>query len=218
MEEPAVSYKSLRKVQQAEQNAAVLTKLETGYYHDVAAYLKALESSVASERQQQKSRLFAEELANTRKLVAGIYELREKKIVAAALVAARGGVPDIRNLAEEERPLYERLLREISRARQAVLGEESSPEESAASSVPVASSLKTPPQAPVASPAPPVPAAPVVSKGQANPHPMLRVAQTMPPFVGTDLRVYELRADDVLTLPAEMAEPLLRRGILVPIE
>jgi len=209
MEEPSVSYKSLRKVQQAEQATAVLTKLETGYYRDVAAYLRALETSVASERQPQKSRVFSEELANTRKLVAGIYELREKKIVAAALVAARGGVPDIKNLAEEERPLYESLLQAIARARQDVLAEES-PEPESTTPAP-----EPPKRPPPATSSPPVSSE--VSKARANPHPMLRVTQNMPPFVGTDLRVYELRTDDVLTLPAEMAAPLLKRGVLVTI-
>lgn len=212
MEESSVSYKALRKIQQAEQSAAVLSKLETGFYRDVTLYLQALERSVATEKDPQKSRLFAEELANMKKLITGIYDLREKKIVSAAVVAARGGEPDIKSLAEEERPLYDGLVRAITQVRQHILEAETPPVKE-----PV--QTPTPPASPLASTSQSTPLeSPPVSPVKANTNPLLRVAVDMPRFVGTDLKVYELRKDDVLTLPPEMASPLLKRGVLVPIE
>lgn len=218
MEEASVSYKVLRKIQQAEQGAAMLTKLDVTFYQDVRVYLQALDRSVASEKNLQKSRLFADELANTRKLVEAVYALREKKVVSAALVAARGGEPDVKNILEGERVLYERLLHEIREARQALLsGESSTPEVE-----PPVNSLSTEPAVGASVPEPvsvtaPVPSIVIESPGQANPHPLVRVVQDMPAFVGIDLRVYELHKDDVLTLPSEIAGPLLKRGVLVPI-
>lgn len=212
MEETAVSYKSLRKIQQAEQAAAALSKLETGFYRDVTSYLQALEKSVATEKNPQKSRLFAEELANTKKLITGIYDLREKKIVSAAVVAARGGEPDIKCLAEEEHPLYDGLVQAITQVRQHILATETPAVQEPMQPMKADSE----PMAPAPQPKPPeTPPSPPV---KANPNPLLRVAQDMPRFVGTDLHVYELRKDDVLSLPPEMAAPLLKRGILVPIE
>ena len=212
MEETSVSYKSLRKIQQAEQAVAVLTKLETGFYRDVTSYLQALEKSVVTEKNPQKNKLFAEELANTKKLITGIYDLREKKIVSAAVVSARGGEPDIKCLAEEERPLYDGLVKAITQVRQHILATETPPVQEPLQPPTTGSEPTTPapqPKPPETPPSPPV---------KANPNPLVRVAQDMPRFVGTDLKVYELRKDDVLTLPPEMAALLLKRGILIPIE
>jgi DNA replication factor GINS len=213
MEESPVSYKSLRKVQQAEQTAAVLTKLETGFYRDVTMYVRALEHSVDTEKNVQKGRLFAEELANMKKLIAGVYDLREKKIVSAAVVAARGGEPDIKNLAEEERPFYTGLVQVIAQVRQRILSTETD--------LPAEPSVPPTIEEPPAEPPAPQPERPTLAPpppAQANSNPLLRVTQDMPRFVGTDLKVYELRKDDVLSLPPEMAAPLLKRGVLTPIE
>jgi DNA replication initiation complex subunit (GINS family) len=214
MEEAPVSYKALRKVQQAEQAVAMLTKLDASFYRDVRTFLRALDLSVASEKSPQKARLFADEQANTRKLVEGVYALREKKIVSAALVAARGGVPDIKSMLEEERPLYEHLVKEIGGARLSLLDGTRQPE---GPSVEEPVSSPEPLKAPVVQP--PVVQPPVGSQSASvvNPHPLVRVVQDMPQFVGTDMRVYELRKDDVLSLPQEIAGPLLKRGVLVTV-
>jgi DNA replication initiation complex subunit (GINS family) len=207
MEEP-ISYKVLRKVQQAEQSASVLSQLDGSFYVDIQAYLRALDQNLLTEKNPQKSRLFADELANTKKLIEGVYALREKKIVSAALVAARGGVPDIKNVLDEERPLYDTLVQVIGRVRKTLLAEEPL-QEKAADAPAVSSGVSA---APVEVQVPVRP--PVVS---VNPHPLVRVVQDMPAFVGTDLRVYELHKDDVLSLPQEIAGPLLKRGVLTPI-
>jgi DNA replication initiation complex subunit (GINS family) len=208
MEEAPVSYKALRKIQQAEQGAAMLSKLDASFYHDVRAYLQALDQSVLTEKNPQKNRLFDDELANTKKLVEGVYALREKKIVSAALVAARGGVPDVKNILDAERSLYESLVQVIGRARQTLFAEDLQPGKDSVLVV-------SPPEV---IPCPVVVQASVSEPSVVvNPRPLVRVVQDMPPFVGTDMHVYELHKDDVLSLPQEIVGPLQKRGVLVPI-
>jgi hypothetical protein len=38
--------------------------------------------------------------------------------------------------------------------------------------------------------------------------------QDTPAFIGTDEKTYSLRKEDVLSLPNEMTEPLLKRGVV----
>ena len=47
-----------------------------------------------------------------------------------------------------------------------------------------------------------------------NTHTIVRVTQDTPEFVGTDMKTYTLRKDDILTFPEEMSEPLMKRGVV----
>ena len=53
---------------------------------------------------------------------------------------------------------------------------------------------------------------------KSNTNAIVRVTQDTPEFVGTNMKTYSLRKDDVLTLPKEMSEPLLKRGVVEQIK
>lgn len=193
MEKEEINYKALRRIQQAEQMSPGFTKIDILFYQDLSKYLKNLEKAVENEKSPQKVKLFSDELVNTRKIANSIYELREKKIVQAALSTVRGGTPDLRNLLEIEKKLYDSLIEQITVSRREIFEEPSAPP-------------------PKKQPVPP----PSVehSTSEPNTNLIVRVVEDTPEFVGTDMKTYSLRKEDVLTLPKEMSDPLLKKGVV----
>ncbi|HVQ00124.1 MAG TPA: hypothetical protein VMT57_01290 [Candidatus Thermoplasmatota archaeon] len=192
-EHEEITYKTLRKIQQAEQTASGLTKIDTNFYGDVAAYLSSVEQRIEQEKNPSKLKLFSDELANMKKVITSIYELREKKIVHNALSTVRSGTPDLKNLLEVEKKLFDSLVEQIKQSRQEVFEEK---KENPASEAP-----------------PPQPTAPAPAR-EPNTNPIVRVVEDTPEFVGTDERTYALRKEDVLSMPAETAGPLLKKGVV----
>jgi len=188
-----INYKTLRRIQQAEQTAPGLTKIDTNFYRDVAAYVKNLEQSIENEKNPQKLKLFSDEISNTKKIISSIYELREKKIVHTALSTVRSGTPDLKNLLEVEKKLFDALVTQITCSRQEMFeGHVSS------------------------SPQIPMPSQPIepTQVREPNTNPIVRVVEDTPEFVGTDEKTYSLRKEDVLSLPKEMSEPLAKKGVV----
>ncbi len=192
-EHEEISYKTLRRIQQAEQTASGLTKIDTNFYRDVMAYVKNLEESVASEKNPTKLKLFSDEISNTKKIINSIYELREKKIVYNALSTVRSGTPDLKNLLEVEKRLFDSLVEQIRSSRQEIFeGKKESPQ----------------PETPKTKPVAPPPAR------EPNTNPIVRVVEDTPTFVGTDEKTYSLRKEDVLSIPPDTAGPLIKKGVV----
>jgi DNA replication factor GINS len=188
-----ITYKMLRRLQQSEQTSSALTKINSNFYQDLSSYVKNIERSVEQETNKLKVKLFSDEAENTRKIANSIYELREKKIVQAALATARGATPDLRNLLDIEKKLYIALVEQIAASRKEIFEE---PTERHQKKQPT-------PQPVVDEP-----------KRDSNTNPIVRVLEDTPEFIGTDEKTYSLRKEDVLSLPREMTEPLLKKGVV----
>ncbi|MBN1280457.1 MAG: DNA replication complex GINS family protein [Candidatus Thermoplasmatota archaeon] len=188
-----ISYKTLRRLQQAEQTSAVLQKIQVTFYQDLSVYIKNIERSIAQENNPLKLKVFTDEVQNTKKIASSIYELREKKIVQAALATARGASPDLKNLLDGEKSLFDALVAQISSSRKQIF------------EGPVDKQRTQPLVSP---------ANVDHQKDHPNMNPIVRVLEDTPEFVGTDEQTYSLRKEDVLSLPAEMAEPLLKKGVV----
>ena len=106
MEANEISYKTLRRIHQLEKTSQLFIKIGVNFYHKLSEYLKNLESIIEQEENSQKIKLFNDEIQNTKKLAFGIYELREKKIVQAALSKVHGAKPDLKNALDIEKKLY----------------------------------------------------------------------------------------------------------------
>ena len=192
-EHEEISYKTLRRLQQGEQTASALTKINTNFYQELSAYISNIERSVEQETNKLKVKLFTDEAENTKKIANGIYELREKKIVQAALATARGATPDLRNLLDIEKKLYTALVEQIALSRKEIFEE---PAERP--------TTKQTMQQPV----------PEKQRTEPNTHPVVRVIEDTPEFIGTDEKTYSLRKEDVLSLHDEMTAPLLKKGVV----
>jgi DNA replication initiation complex subunit (GINS family) len=197
MEKEKINYKTLRRIQQAEQTTAGLTKIDVLFYQDLSKYLKDLENSVQDEKNPQKLKLFSDEIVNTQKIANSIYELREKKIVQSALSTVRGGTPELRNLLDSEKKLYDTLVEQITSSRREILEE------------PLPHTVTKQHESPSDI---------TQQKNEPNTNPIVRVLEDTPEFVGTDEKTYSLRKEDVLTLPKETGTPLLKKGIVKQIK
>jgi len=180
MEEDEISYRTLRKIQQLEKNSAVLTKLKSDFYNDLSEYIENLKNRLGSETSSQKQMLLNDEIQNTKKIVTDIYEQREKKILLAVVSKARGGTPDLKNMIDWEKDLFDPVLNLMLTSRKRILAKE---EEK------------------------------IVEK-QENSNPIVRITQDIPEFIGTDEKKYNLRKNDLISLPEDMSDMLLKRGVI----
>ena len=191
-----IDYKTLRRIQQLEKNSPLLTKIDSNFYFKLSEYLKNLDKLIEKEDNSQKNKLLQDEIQNTKKIATGIYEQREKKIVQAALSKARGGRPDLKNLLNVEKPLYDSIINLMMQSRKEILNNKAEGKKN--------NEMPIKPEE-------------TVEKIE-NTNPIVRVTTDIPEFIGTDMKTYSLRKDDVLSLPKEMSEPLLKRDVIKQIK
>jgi DNA replication initiation complex subunit (GINS family) len=196
MKQDDINYKTLRKIQQQEKNSSLIMKIDQNFYVKFSEYLKNLRKIAEKEKDAEKLNIFNDEIKNTEKIALNIYELREKKIVQAALSTVRGGKPDLKHILNVEKKLYESIIEQISLSRKTIidLKKEKTPEATKKSE------LKKEEQP------------------QSNTNTIVQVLENTPEFVGTDMKTYTLRKDDVLTMPKEMCAPLIQRGVVKQIK
>ncbi len=65
--------------------------------------------------------LIIDEIENTKKIGISIYEHREKKILLAAISKARGGNPDLKNIIQEEKILFDSVYELILNSRKSTI-------------------------------------------------------------------------------------------------
>lgn len=196
MDEEELSYKTLRKIQQMEKNSPSLTSLYPSFYSALSEYLEKLGSRLKNESSSQKKMILSDEIQNTKKIVINIYEQREKKILLAAVSKARGGNSNLKNLENVERNLFDSVLNLMLDSREKLL--ETAPEKKTDKG-----KIKTV-ESPVKKEEP---------AEQSNSNPIMRITESIPEFIGTDKRKYNLQEGDVVSLPENMGKLLSNRGV-----
>lgn len=211
MSENYYNYKTLRQLQQKEQKNPTPTQIPNDFYIKVESFVKKLEESFDENANVLKAKLYKQELSNTKKLAQSIYDLREKKIVSAALIAARNAQPDLSHFIDVELELYQKLLGALKESRHSLSKELPKKKKHIAKNEakhPLAqdeSKEKKREQEKNSS-----------SKVQPTSEPtrIVRVNEDLPEFVGTDAKTYSLHKEDVLCLPESMVPLLCKRGII----
>lgn len=209
MEEEKINYRILRKIQETEKNSPILTELVPDFYGDLTEYLENLNNRLEKETAHQKQMLLNDEIQNTKKIAASIYEQREKKILLAAISKARGGNPDLKNMIDAEANLYESVLNVMLTSRKKYLEKETK-KESEDTTKTIATEEKREDEI-VEQPEIKEPVKTKETK-QKNTNPIIRITKDIPEFIGTDEKKYNLKNNDVLSLPEDMGEMLLKRG------
>lgn len=198
-----LNYEVLRRKQQLERSAPRLTRLEHDFYPNLELYLKGLQEDFQREQAanpgSSKATLLGDELQNTRRLAEDLYEHREKKVLTAALSAARGGNPDDPNMLREEKELFEALVQLMRDAKRRALHKPTP--HPALVPAPGTMQLTAPP-----SPAP-------ADHGRV----LVRVLEDVGSFAASDLRTYHVARDDVVSLPTDAAKILILRGKAVEV-
>lgn len=194
MEEDEINYRTLRKIQQMEKNSPVLTELKTDFYNALSEYLKNLNNRLERETSSQKQILLKDEIQNTKKIAINIYEQREKKILLAVISKARGGNPDLKNMIDVEKNLFDPVLNLMLDSRKKILENETKEN--------ISNNTKT------------VEPKEKTEEKQENSNSIVRVTKDIPEFIGTDEKKYNLRNNDVVSLPEDMSDMLSKRGVV----
>ena len=98
-------YRTLRKIQLSEEKYPLLTKIDKNFYSQLAEYQKNPDD--LSERENQ----------DIERIISSVYGIREKKIVQAALSKIRGGKPDLKNMLDEEKKLFDSIVATLLQSR-----------------------------------------------------------------------------------------------------
>ena len=202
MEEEEINYKFLREIQEMEKKSPILTDLTQNFYSDLSKFLKSLNSRLENEKSPQKTSLLKDEIQNISKIALNIYELREKKLLLAAVSKVRGGNPDLKNLTDEEINLFNTVLTSMRNTRIKILKNKEKNNEKTINNLDEEKPEENE----------------EIEEKKENNNPIARVTQNIPEFIGTDKNKYTLRKDDVLSIPKDMNEMLLKRGAIEKIE
>jgi DNA replication factor GINS len=195
MNEEEINYKILREIQQMEKKSPILTEIKSSFYFEISKYIDELNDRLKNESSSQKQTLLCGEIENIQKLSLNIYELREKKILSAAISKARGGNPDIKNMTNIEKSLFGSILDVLNKSREDIFKNES------------VENKTNKPDEKIVEPE-------KIEEKHKNPNPIVRVTENVPEFIGTNEKRYNLRKNDILSLPEDMCEMLLRRGVV----
>ena len=150
-----------------------------------------MEKRIEKEDSPQKKLLLKEEIENTKKIVLHIYEKREKKIILSVISKVRGGTPDIKNMIENEKKLFDSTLTVMTDSRKKLFNHKSEN-----------NNLENEIKKPVIN----------SNKKESNNNPIIRITKDIPEFVGTDTKKYNLRKNDIVSLPEDMNKMLTKRG------
>jgi len=191
-----------------------LAKIPAEFYTATTSYLTELRRSYESELREnpsgRKGEISRQTYQRAAQVARDVVEGRTQKVVNAAFQASIGGNRDLVNALPEERAMFERVLTALLDFRRA----------SAAYIEPAASPAPVTPQRPpepVASlPPPPTPPAATVARSRPALVYVRVLKDSRPVQVGSD--TVDLKADDVISLPAETARLLVDAKVVEPVE
>jgi len=199
MDNDKINYKTLRRIQEMEKKSPSLTRIDPNFYKDLSKYSENLNGRLGEESSPQKQMFLKVEIRDTNKIVTSIYEMREKKILLAAISKGRGGNPNLKNLVEVEKNLFESTLGIMAQMRKQALEKEVKEINGTEKTVETRKEGEK-------------------NEVQENSKPVVRVTKNIPKFIGTDLNEYNLRAGDVLSLPVDMRDMLSKRDVVKEIK
>ena len=203
MNEDLIDYKLLRKIQQEEKSSPRLTKIDDHFFSEASSYSIMLHSRLAQEEKPSRKLIISDQIQQTEQIIKSIYELREKKIIHAAMLKARGGNPSEKLFLEPEKELFSSVYTLLIKNRNMILHDEDTPPEPE-------SKIKTKPMPPQQS---------SESKEQIEPkkptsdHTVIRILETIPTFIGTDAKQYTLKQQDIISIPNDLAVMLINKNV-----
>jgi DNA replication factor GINS len=230
-----LSYEDVMNVYREEQKRAGLTEVRRDFYPSLRKLTESLtrsyEKETALDPYSVKTRTLRKQLENLRENAPRIFEYRAGKVVQMAVRAMAGGKVDMSRLTDEERVMFDGVLRRTSECRGSVLGQEvrkdvASPPPSApvpAGPIPkpvVVEEKKAiavqeeGPQGAVEAETPAAPKQEKIEEAVDRPRSkdvLLRILEDLPPFAGPE-GVYRLRKEDVVSLPESIGRTLVKKG------
>lgn len=214
-----MNLEELRRIRDEERERDSLQHLPDEFYAEVGAYLADMRTrrdeaaAAASDPFENVDvRRLSDEVHTAERVVEAVYERRVGKIVKLASFEAADMAVERDGLTAEERELCEAIVTRIRANRERVL---SSLDGGASEDVYVRGEDETEETStPAGTPQ-------TEEDGDAGGDPdrtTVRITKDVGEIVGVDERTYHLATDDVVSLPAKTAKPLVSRGAAEPIE
>jgi DNA replication initiation complex subunit (GINS family) len=201
-DEEGINYRNLRKIQQMEKSSTTLTNIKTSFYDELKKYLEKIDNLLLKETSSQKKKILEDEIENTKKILYNIYEQREKKILLATISKIRGGNPDLTNIIETEKDLFDSISSLLQKSREKFF--EKKYENHLVSNEQKKDIINK--------------YVKIEEEQISNINPIVIVNDDIPEFIGTDEKKYVLRKNDVLSIPKDMCKMLLKRGVVKKFE
>lgn len=212
----------LRRIRETERSTDSLQELRDSFYREVSSYLGELRrerdaaaDSATDPFDDPDVRRLSDELDAAERTVEAVYERRVGKIVKLASFAAADMSASRDGLTDEERELFDAIVRAIKSNRADVLAILTEEDIEGPDPDPLRgdADLDEPADDPVnpVDPEPVAPPSPEPSSESVD-RTTVRITEDVGTIMGIDDREYALGADDVVTLPTKNADPLLERG------
>jgi len=193
-----INYRTLRKIQEIEKNSPILSEIKSDFYQVYMQYLKNLNKRLDLEKTSQKQKLISDEIENIKKIGINIYEQREKKILLASISKARGGNPDLKNIIDEEKILFDSVYELLLKSRNRALEIKKLNEEIETKVTEKTEKSKNKNE---------------IKEKKENPNSIIKINQDIPEFIGTDGKKYNLRKNDIISLQDNMSDMLIKRKV-----
>ena len=191
MDKDEINYKTLRKIQQIEEKTSILSKIDSEIYLNFSKYINNLNLRFENEKNEQRKIILKNEINNTKRIIKNIYDQREKKILLTIMSKVRGGDPNLKNLIKSEKILFESILEIVISMRQKII--ENKIVKKDRSNNKKSNKKKNDDK--------------IINENNK----IFLVKENIPEFIGTDTRRYNLRKNDIITLPKNTSNLLLKR-------
>ncbi len=204
-----------------ERRSKVLTRLPTNFYIMSEEYLARQHEEYNQAiliPSNPKTMMLQDQVKKVEKRLKHIYEIRERKIALAALDSMGGSKPP-ENMTRKDKELYELLIATLKSFRDGI-----EPPEIPERPTPVHSTeIKPAPKVEMKTEKIPAPEPEIVEQAliaepeepkessKADDNIIVHVLEDIPNFVGVD-HTYDLRKDDMVTLPSQFANLLSSKG------
>jgi DNA replication initiation complex subunit (GINS family) len=204
-----LTYEKLFELLRAEKNNASLQKLSDSFFEDVGIYIesklaviKKNESSenVFSAKEQEET---SKQLANAKKIIKMLYDLREKKIVTMALNKSRtaSSLIDTSGLHREEATIFKDFVELLDNYRKDILNHLLDGKQA-----------KTTTEKPTKKEKP-------AAKADADDMQMIRLLDAVEEFVDPEMNTYgPFQEEDIANLPKDVAKLLIDKNKAQPID
>ncbi len=190
----------LKDLLDRERSSSSLQRVEKDLYANIGAYMKNLEKKLAEVPKESKKRFFLDdELKSAKKLSEFLFEKRMGKIINTAAKAAKAAKGDLtlnqNVLTEEEYEMLERLVEMIKCGRESIL--KIMNEEKAYKTMAGSKGKKK------------------EKKMEMRGICLARSLKDIPEFMGSNGESYIIYEEDIVTLPEEMAQMLIKSGSVI---
>ena len=214
-----MSYEEMMSIHRQENRQTPLSKIPTDFYDRAANYLEALEHRCTEGKTTPDvSGMLLSQLKTAKTKSAEIYEVRMRKIVLTAMASAFGAEPKIENLTPEEKTAFDKLKSFFIEHRKQTLSPKCEGE--TGEIPPELTQAKTDAPAEEKNEAKAEDDEIIAKASTINPGKsemvMVRILEDLPAFAGAD-KNYQLMKEDVISLPKNYAEILLKHNKAVEI-